>query len=222
LRHASRCRGDTGEFELSEQVTVLCLGSFTFKDLDEDTGLVVGVGREGLGLLGGDGSVSLDQWSHDTTSGLDTHGQGGDVEEEQVLSSLGSVTGKDSGLDSGTVSDGFIGVDGPVGLSTREHVGDELLDLGDSGGTTDKDDLVNGGLVDLGVSENLLDGVHGRSEEILAELLESCSSNGSVEVDTVKEGVDLDGGLSGRGESSLGSLTCGSESSESSGVGREI
>lgn len=78
------------------------------------------------------------------------------------------------------------------------------------------------GLVDLGVAEDLLDGLHGRSEEILTEFLESGSGDGGVEVDTFEEGVDLDGGLGGGGEGSLGSFAGGSESSKSSGVGREI
>ena len=81
---------------------------------------------------------------------------------------------------------------------------------------------MNVGLVNLGIAENLLDGLHGRSEEILTEFLESSSGDGSVEVDTFEERVDLDGGLGGGGERSLGSLAGGSESSKSSSVGREI
>ena len=46
-------------------------------------------------------------------------------------------------LDSGTIGDGLIGVDGLVELLAVEVVLEELLDLGDTGGTTDQDDLVN-------------------------------------------------------------------------------
>ena len=47
----------------------------------------------------------------------------------------------------------------------------------------DQDDLVDVGLVDLGVAEDLLDGVEGASEEVLAQLLESSTSeNGAREV----------------------------------------
>lgn len=174
LGDTARSGGNTGKLELAEKVVVLGAGTLTLEDLDQDTGLVVGEGRESLGLLGGDGGVALDESSHDTTSGLDTERQRGDVEKEDLVGGLGrSVTGKDGSLDGSTVGNGLIGVDGLVGLLATEEVGDHLLDLGDTGGTTDKDDLVDGGLVDLGVTESTLDGLHGATEEVLAELLES-------------------------------------------------
>ena len=45
-------------------------------------GLVVGVSGEDLGLLGGDGSVSVDEDSHDTTNGPDTEGGRSNFEQE--------------------------------------------------------------------------------------------------------------------------------------------
>ena len=42
LRNAARSRRNTGEFELAEQVVVLCERTFTFEDLDEHGRLVVG------------------------------------------------------------------------------------------------------------------------------------------------------------------------------------
>jgi hypothetical protein len=197
--------------------------AFSFKDLDEDTRLVVGEGGEGLGLLGGDGGVALDESSHDTTSGLDTEGERRDVEKEDLVGGLGrGVTRQDSGLDGGTVGNGLIGVDGLAGLLAVEEVGDELLDLGDTSGTTDEDDLVDGGLVDLGVTESALDGLHGAAEEVLAELLEAGTGDGGVEVDTLEERVDLNGGLGGGRESALGALASGAETTQGAGVGAEV
>ena len=44
-----------------------CMRSrLTLEHLNQDTGLVVGVGRERLVLLGRDGGVALDQLGHDT------------------------------------------------------------------------------------------------------------------------------------------------------------
>lgn len=186
LRDTSGCGGDTGKLELAEEVVVLRSGTFTLVHLDEHTGLVVGVRGEGLGSLGGDGGVSLDKSSHDTTSGLDTSGEGSDIEEEDVLGLLGRVTAQDSSLDSGTVSDGLIGVDALVGLLAVEEVGDELDDAGNTGGATNEDDLVHVGLVDLGVAEDLLDGLEGAAEEVLAELLETGTGEGGVEIDTLE------------------------------------
>ena len=52
--------------------------------LDGDSGLVVRVGGKGLGLFSGDGGVPLDQGGHNTTCGLDTHRQWGNIEQQKV------------------------------------------------------------------------------------------------------------------------------------------
>jgi hypothetical protein len=51
---------------------------------------------------------------------------------------------------------------------------------------------VNVRLVDLRVAKDLLDRVKSRAEEILAELLETGTGDGGVEVDALEERVDLD------------------------------
>ena len=89
---------------------------------------------------------------------------------------LGGVTRENSSLDSGTVSGSPIGVDGLGGLLAVEEVGNKLDDTGNTSGTIDEDDFVNVGLVDLGVTEDLLDGLESGAEEVLAELLETGTS----------------------------------------------
>merc|ERR1719473_655420 len=84
LGHATGGRGDASELELAEEVVVLGAGALALVHLDQHTRLVVGVGGEGLGLLGGHGGVTGDEGGHDTTSGLEAEGQRGDVEEEEV------------------------------------------------------------------------------------------------------------------------------------------
>jgi hypothetical protein len=222
LRNTTRSRGDAGELELSEQVVVLGAGTLTLEDLDQHTRLVVRESGEDLRLLGGDGGVALDQRSHDTTSSLDTEGQRGDVEKKDLLGLGGGVSSKDSSLDGSTVGNSLIGVDGLVGLLSVEEVGDELLDLGDTGGTTDQDDLVDGGLVDLGVAEDTLDGLHGGTEEVLAKLLETGTGDGGVEVDTLVKGVDLDRGLGRGGKGALGTLASSAQTTQSTGVGGQV
>src|SRR5579859_3486626 len=106
LRNTTGCGWDASEFELAEQVVVLCSSTLTLVDLDQDTRLVVRVGREDFGFLGGDGGVSLDKRSHDTSSGLDTHGQWGNIQQKKVLSFLAGVTGENSSLDGSTIRDG--------------------------------------------------------------------------------------------------------------------
>ena len=51
-------------------------GTLTFIDLNGDSGLVDGVGSEGLSLLGRNSGIPHDQGCHDTTGGLHTHVQG--------------------------------------------------------------------------------------------------------------------------------------------------
>lgn len=216
-------RGDTGELELAHKVVVLGALTLTLVDLDKDTRLVVGEGREDLRLLGGDGGVTGDKLGHHTTSGLNTERERGDIEEQNLVGGLArGVTGENGSLDSGTVGNSLIGVDGLVGLLSVEVVGDELLDTGNTGRSTDKDDLVDEGLVDLSVGKDTVDGLDGGSEEILAEFLETSTGDGGVEVDTLEERVDLNGGLSGRRESSLGTLASGSKTSQSTDVGAKI
>ena len=60
-------------------------GGLTLIDLDGHSGLLILVGGEGLGLLGGDDSVAGDELGHDATNGLNSQGQGRDVEQEDVL-----------------------------------------------------------------------------------------------------------------------------------------
>lgn len=128
--------------------------------LNEHSGLVVRVGGEDLLLLGGDGGVPGDQDGHDTASSLQTQGQGGDIEQQQVLDLLVALTAEDSGLDGGTIGDSLVGVDALAQLLAVEEVLEQLLDLGDTGGATDQDDLVHLGLVHFGVPQALLHRVH--------------------------------------------------------------
>jgi hypothetical protein len=214
--------GDTSKFELSENVVILGASTFTFEDLNQDTGLVIGVGGEDLGLLGGDSGVTLDKSSHDTTSGLNTERERSNIEKKEILGLLGGITSQDSSLDGSTVGDSLIGVDGLVGLLTVEEVRDHLLDLGDTGGTTNKDDIVDGGLVDLGVTENLLNGFHGVTEKILVKFLETGTGQRSVEINTLEQGIDFNGGLGSRRESTLSTLASSAETTDSTGVGRDI
>lgn len=81
------------------------------------------------------------------------------------------------------------------------------MDLGNSGGTTNENNVVNLSSGDLGVLEDLLDGVDGRLESNGVDLFESSSGDVGREVLTSEKGVDLDSGLGDGRESSLGSLT---------------
>jgi len=209
---------DTLKVEFTELMVVLGHLSLTLEDLDQDTWLVILVSGESLGLLGWDGSVSLNDISHDTTSGLDTHGKWGDIEEQKLLGLFVTLTGEDGSLDGGTVSNSLIWVDGFVKGLSVEEVGEHGLNLWDSGRSTDEDDLVDLTFTNTGVLEDVLDWWHAFSEEVHAELLELGSGDVGVVVLTFGKSLALNWGLMRSGENSLGLLALSSESSESSGV----
>jgi hypothetical protein len=76
-------------------------------------------------------------------------GERRDVEQEDFLGLLRGISRENGGLDSGTVGHSLVGVDRLVGLLAIEEVGDELDDLGNTSRTTDEDNFVHVGLVDL-------------------------------------------------------------------------
>lgn len=79
---------------------------------------------------------------------------------------------------------------------------------------------MNVGLVDLRVTQDLLDRLKRATEEILAQLFETRASKRGVKVDAFKQGVDFDGGLSGGRERAFGAFTRSSEATKSTGIGR--
>jgi hypothetical protein len=56
-------RRNARQLKLAEEVVVLGASTLSFVYLNKYTRLVVGVGREDFGLLGGDSSVTLDEGS---------------------------------------------------------------------------------------------------------------------------------------------------------------
>lgn len=65
-------RWDTDEVEVAEHLVVADELTLSLVDFDLDGGLAVSSGGEDLGLLGGDGGVTVDELGHDSTESLDT------------------------------------------------------------------------------------------------------------------------------------------------------
>ena len=72
LWHTSRCRRNSTQLKLSENIIVLRHGTFALVDLDQHAGLVVGVRCECLRLFGWDRCVTFDQRCHYTAGRLNT------------------------------------------------------------------------------------------------------------------------------------------------------
>ena len=105
---------------------------------------------------------------------------------------------------------------------TTEEIGEELLNLGDTGGTANKDDLVNLFLLDSSILEDLLDRLKGTVERSSVQVLETSTGNLDVEVLTIEERVDLDSGLGSVGEGTLGTLARSTETAESTGITGQV
>ena len=139
----------------------------------------------------------------------------GNVKQQKVRELLGLVLSTQNGsLDSGSEGDSLIGIDGLAGLLSVEELGEEVLDLGDTGGSSDEDNLVDGSLGELGITDDLLDGLHALPEVVHVQVLETGPGDGGVEVNSLEESIDLDVGLGGGGEGPLGALARGTEATE--------
>merc|ERR1711977_446349 len=66
LGSSTRSWRNTFKVEFTEEIVILCHGSFSFEDLNENTGLVISIGCESLSLFGRYSGISWDQNSHDT------------------------------------------------------------------------------------------------------------------------------------------------------------
>ena len=135
---------------------------------------------------------------------------------------LTDVTGENRGLDGGTISGGVVEVGARDGLLSVEEIGDDFDNTRDAGRTTDQEDLVDIGFVNLGVTENPLDGIQGASKQVLTQSLETGTSKEGVEVDTPEERVDRDGGGGGGGEDSLSTFAGNTETVEGTTVAGKV
>ena len=214
---------DGGKGEFTQRSVVLAVDALTLEHGELHGLLVVGNSGEGPLLDGGDGLATGNDRGEDVTLHGNTQGQGNDVQEEEVGGVGGSgLAGEDTGLDGGTVGDGLIGVDALLELLAVEELAEELLDAGDTGGATDKDDLINARLLDAGILENLGNRLEGAGESLGVQVLETSTSDLHVEILAVEERVDLDGGLSTARQSTLGALAGRPQPPEGTGITREI
>lgn len=160
-------RGNANQLEVTEHLVVLDELTLTLVDLDLDSGLHVGSGGEGLGLLGGDCGVTVDQTGEDTTQSLDTQGEGSNIEQENV----GNLTSQDGTLNSGTNGNSLVGVDRLGGL-TAEHGLDGLGDLRHTGHTTNQDDILDVAGLQVGILQSFADRLLSTGDQGIHKSLE--------------------------------------------------
>merc|ERR1712039_993436 len=98
--------------KLTQKVVVLGHGPFTFEDLNENTWLVIRVSGECLPLFGRDGSVTLDELSHYSSSSFQAHGQRCYIQKKQILHLGRTFSGEDCRLHCSAIRDSFIRING--------------------------------------------------------------------------------------------------------------
>ena len=99
-----------------------------------------------------------DEGGENSTVSLNSHRKRCYIKKQQVLDSFRFVNSEDSSLGSGAIGNSFIRVDGFVELITVEKVSEQLLDFGNTAGSSSKHDLLNLALTKLGVLERLSTG----------------------------------------------------------------
>ena len=220
LWNASWCWWDAGNVELSKKMVIFGHGSLSFVDLDGDGVLVVGSGGEDLALLGGNDGVPWDELGHDTTNGFNSKSKRVNVKKDNVSGVL--FPRENTSLDSSSIGNSFIGIDSLAWLLSVKELLDELLDLGNSGGSSNQDNLVNFLLAKIRILQNLLDWLESSLEKIHVEFLEFGSGECLGKVLSLEKRFNLNSDLVGSRKSSLGLLGFSSELLDSTGVFTEI
>lgn len=189
--------GDISKIEFSQQMVVLGHWSFSFEDLDGDSGLLVLIGGENLRLLGGDERTSWDNGGHNSSDGFDSQTQWGGINDNQTTNIIRFFSTDNSSLDGGSESDGFIWINSSVWVLSVEEVLNELSDLGNTGGSSNQDDFVDFVLLQTGVIKSALDWGQSLLEEISVQFLELGSSQNFININSLNEVFDFDLGFMG-------------------------
>ena len=125
-------------------------------------------------------------------------------------------------MDSSTISNSLIGIDALLELLSVEEIAEELLYPRNTSGTTNKDDLIDLALIDISVLQHLLNRLDGSVERLSIEVLETSTGDVGGKVFTIEKRVDLNGGLCGIRKRTLGTLASSSETTQSTGVTRQV
>mmetsp|Transcript_4706 Transcript_4706/g.10345 ORF Transcript_4706/g.10345 Transcript_4706/m.10345 type:complete len:392 (+) Transcript_4706:682-1857(+) len=149
------------------------------------------MGGESLGFLGRDSSTTVDKLGHDSSDGFNTLGKRSDIQKKNFAGGITSFSGQNSSLDGSTVGDGFIGVDTLRRILSSEIFGNELLNLGNTSGSTDQHDFVDFTLAHIGIFHDTANRSHCLLKQIVVQFFESGPSQSLTEVVTFSEFFDF-------------------------------
>lgn len=105
-----------------------------------------------------------------------------------------------------TIRHSLIGVDALVEITAIEEILQQFLNLGDTSGATHQDDVMDLRLVHLGIPQSFFHRFQGSTKQVAIELFKTGPGDGSVEISSFEERVNLDAGLGAAREGALGTL----------------
>mmetsp|Transcript_3882 Transcript_3882/g.5706 ORF Transcript_3882/g.5706 Transcript_3882/m.5706 type:complete len:148 (+) Transcript_3882:558-1001(+) len=122
-------------------MVILSHRTFSFKNLNKNSILIILMSRESLRFFGWDERVSFNKNSHDSTNSFNTQTQRCDIQQKNIFSRF--ILRKNSTLNSSTISDSFIRVNTTVWFFTIEKVFQQLLNFRNTSRTTNKNNFIN-------------------------------------------------------------------------------
>ena len=138
LGHAPGRRRDIGQLKPAQGLVAFGHLPLALENVDGHRRLVVGGRGKDLALLGRDGGVFLDQPGHDAAQGLNAQGEGGDVQQQDIV----DVPLEHAGLNGRAHGHHFVRVDALVGLFAEDLL-DPFLNRGHAGHAAHQNHLVD-------------------------------------------------------------------------------
>eukprot|EP00126_Sphaerothecum_destruens_P012920 Sdes_comp22103_c0_seq1m20636 len=168
-------------------------GSLTFKHLNSDGRLIVRSGRKYLRFFGRHDSVARNQFGHNSSHSFNTQSQRIHIQEQNIFSV--SFPTENSSLNGGSIRDSLIWIDATARFFSVEEIFHKLLDFGNTGGSSDENNLIDIFLLQISIFENLFDRQQGGFEQIHVQFFKFGTSQSFREIFTINQCFNLDSGL---------------------------
>mmetsp|Transcript_2092 Transcript_2092/g.3811 ORF Transcript_2092/g.3811 Transcript_2092/m.3811 type:complete len:656 (-) Transcript_2092:222-2189(-) len=189
---STRHRRNSIKVELSKKVVITSHGTLTLENLNKYSWLVISIGGESLGLLSRYSSVSLDKSSHDSSCSLKSERKRCHIKKKKLRKFLRLVLArKDSCLYSSSISNSLIGVNRLAWFLSVEELRKHGLDLGDTGRSSYKYNLINFALLNVCICENTSNRAESLLEQIIIEFFKSSTGEGFRKIESFSKILDL-------------------------------
>merc|ERR1719223_2556141 len=100
----------------------------------------------------------VDELGHNTSNGLNTLGKRSDIQKKEIRSSISAFSRKNSSLNGSPVGNSLIRVDSLGWFLTTKEFGNETLNLGDTGRSSNQNNFVNLRLLNISIVHNTSNG----------------------------------------------------------------